>query len=99
MIRAILEDLKRDVPAGMIAARFHNTLIGWAGDLVSRFDGEDVVLSGGCWVNRRLAEATMSRIEAKGRRAWLAGAIPPNDGGLAAGQLAVSLATARDVAS
>jgi hydrogenase maturation protein HypF len=53
---------------------------------------EDVVLSGGCFQNRFLAERTLEALEASGRRVYLHGQIPPGDGGLAVGQLAVALA-------
>ena len=52
----------------------------------------DVVLSGGCFQNRLLAERTAEEIGAAGRRVHLHGQVPPGDGGLAAGQLAVALA-------
>ncbi|MFN8544656.1 MAG: hypothetical protein U0807_10710 [Candidatus Binatia bacterium] len=39
-----------------------------------------------------LAERVAAAVAARGRRVYLHGEIPPNDGGLAAGQLAALLA-------
>jgi hydrogenase maturation protein HypF len=92
IVRDIVDHLREGVAPGVIAARFHNTLAEWAGELVARFEGGDVVLGGGCWINRRLAESVIRELEARGRRAHLAAAVPPNDGGLAVGQLVVAVA-------
>ena len=48
---------------------------------------ETVVLTGGCFQNARLAGTAAGKLEAAGFRALLHRAVPPNDGGLAAGQL------------
>jgi hydrogenase maturation protein HypF len=52
-----------------------------------------IVLGGGCFQNRRLLERTRTVLRAAGRTVFAAGRIPPNDGGLAVGQLGVALAT------
>ena len=56
MVYAVLEDVRRQAPPGIMAARFHNFLIeAMVG--VARFIGEDrVVLTGGCFQNRLLCE-------------------------------------------
>ena len=99
MWRALLGDLARGTPAGVIAARFHR---GLARALVSmtvqvrgpergtRFD--TVALSGGCFQNRVLFEETSRRLEAAGLRVLSHAAVPPNDGGLALGQAAIAAA-------
>ena len=51
-------------------------------------------LCGGCFQNARLTECVAQTLEAAGRRVHWPGIIPVNDGGLAAGQLALGLATA-----
>jgi hydrogenase maturation protein HypF len=53
-----------------------------------------VVLSGGCFQNATLLTRTRQALEAAGRRVYCHGLVPPGDGGLAVGQLAVALATA-----
>ena len=51
----------------------------------------DVVLGGGCFQNRLLTERTIEAIRETGARVYGPGSIPPGDGGLAAGQLAVAM--------
>jgi hydrogenase maturation protein HypF len=45
-----------------------------------------VVLTGGCFQNARLTERTVDRLAAAGFAPYFHHRIPPNDGGLAAGQ-------------
>jgi hydrogenase maturation protein HypF len=49
MIRQILEDQRREIPYGHIAAKFHNTLIETLIAVAHRVGEERVVLSGGCF--------------------------------------------------
>jgi hydrogenase maturation protein HypF len=46
------------------------------------------VLSGGCFQNRYLLERTIDRLQAAGFRPVWHQRIPPNDGGIALGQVA-----------
>jgi len=90
MILQILDDHTRAVPASTIAARFHATL---AAMIVStaRFVGvERVALSGGCFQNRLLTELTVRGLEGAGFRPYWHQRIPPNDGGIALGQIAAA---------
>jgi hydrogenase maturation protein HypF len=45
------------------------------------------VLSGGCFQNRYLTEQTVSRLRASGFSVYWHKDIPPNDGGIALGQV------------
>lgn len=92
MLAAILIDLSAGVSASTIAARFHNALAGWAAQVAASQPLGEVVLSGGCWQNRLLAERTVLALASVGRQAYLHSQIPPGDGGLAVGQLAAALA-------
>ena len=92
MLTAILDDLAADVAPEAIAGRFHATLSAWAAAGVAQLPVQDVVLSGGCFRNRLLAEQTLVAVRNGGRRAYSHRHIPPGDGGLAAGQLAVAVA-------
>jgi hydrogenase maturation protein HypF len=92
MMSALCVDLAKGVDPGVIAARFHNTLARWAAAVVVRQPLRDIVFSGGCFQNRRLTEATLRAVQAStGARIYGPGQIPPGDGGLAAGQLAIAL--------
>jgi hydrogenase maturation protein HypF len=46
-----------------------------------------VVLSGGCFQNRLLTELTVARLEASGVKVYWHQRVPPNDGGIALGQV------------
>jgi hydrogenase maturation protein HypF len=87
MTRALVDDLLRGTPAGLVAARFHETLVAATVELVTRARREAgceaVVLTGGALQNRRLAEALRRRL---GDAAHLSREVPVGDGGLALGQ-------------
>jgi len=86
MVSAILADLGR-APAGLIALKFHNTLVE-AIIAVARQAGEErVALSGGCFQNRYLTERAVQRLRGEGFRPYWHQRIPPNDGGIALGQV------------
>jgi hydrogenase maturation protein HypF len=92
LIAGVLDDLKRDTAPGVMAARFYNALVEWATRVAVAEPCPDVVLSGGCFQNRWLAIRVREALEKLGRRVYSHGLIPPNDGGLAAGQLAIGAA-------
>jgi hydrogenase maturation protein HypF len=94
MLSAILADLTAEVPAGVVAARFHNALAHWAAAVVLDQPLREVVLSGGCFQNRFLVERTLEALERVNCRVYLHRQIPPGDGGLAVGQLGVAMARA-----
>ncbi len=75
-----------------IAARFHNALADAAVALAAAAGLATVVLTGGCFQNRRLAESAAARLRAAGFEPWLPSAAPVNDGGIALGQIAVAAA-------
>ena len=60
--------------------------------VVERFNGYKVVLSGGCFQNRILTEMIVGKLKLKSREVLTHRRIPPNDGGLAAGQIAIASA-------
>ena len=92
LVAAVLADLARGAGAPVIAARFHNALAGAAVALAAAAGLATVVLTGGCFQNRRLAESAAARLRAAGFEPWLPSAAPVNDGGVALGQIAVAAA-------
>jgi hydrogenase maturation protein HypF len=46
-----------------------------------------VALSGGCFQNRYLTERTVRRLQAEGFHPYWHQRVPPNDGGIALGQV------------
>jgi hydrogenase maturation protein HypF len=95
LLAAVVADLERGAEAGAVAARFHNALARWAAEVAARHPLAEVALSGGCFQNRLLTERTEDALRALGRQVFLHSQVPPGDGGLAAGQLAVALARSR----
>ncbi len=95
LIRALLGDLKNGVPKGIASARFHRTLAEIIVAVARRTALEGVALSGGCFQNRFLTERTVRRLEAEGFRPYWHQRIPPNDGGIAVGQIAAALRSQR----
>jgi hydrogenase maturation protein HypF len=92
LVEAILEDSRQGVEAGIIAARFHTSLVD-AIVAVARAIGESrVALTGGCFQNRLLTERATRRLREAGFEVLLHRQVPPNDGGISLGQVAVTAA-------
>jgi hydrogenase maturation protein HypF len=91
MIRSICDDLQRGVAPGSVAMRFHRGLAAAIKRVAERFSDRPVALCGGVFQNRVLVELVADELRNRGQPIGLPGAIPPNDGGLAAGQLAIAL--------
>jgi hydrogenase maturation protein HypF len=92
MVQAICVDKQQGVEPPVLAMRFHRTLARAISELVLRFADYDVVLSGGVFQNRILVELIGQRLDAARCNVAWPGRVPVNDGGLAAGQLAVAMA-------
>ncbi|MFO1530080.1 MAG: hypothetical protein U1F77_10230 [Kiritimatiellia bacterium] len=75
-------------PAGRVAACFHRTLAEMVLLVALRTQASIVALTGGCFQNRLLTEWTANRLATHSIRVYLHEQVPPNDGGLAYGQLA-----------
>jgi hydrogenase maturation protein HypF len=87
MIGAIAADLRRNICAGEISAKFHNSLAE-AIVLVAREVGcPRVALSGGCFQNHYLTEQAVTRLRRHGIQPYWHQRVPPNDGGIALGQI------------
>lgn len=86
-VEELLADVGRQVGRSMISAKLHNTLA--ASILgVAQATGQDrVVLTGGCFQNKLLTERTVALLTRNGIRPYWHQRIPPNDGGIAPGQL------------
>ncbi|MGB8407541.1 MAG: carbamoyltransferase HypF [Mycobacterium sp.] len=93
VLSAVIDDLRTDVPLGVIGARFHRAvadLVVHLAELESNATGSSVVaLSGGVFQNALLLELALSGLHAKGFEVITHHHVPPNDGGIALGQLLV----------
>ena len=82
--------------ASQIALRFHRSIAELLATAClaarERTGLEAVALSGGVFQNRILLTQLISRLEAMAFRVYINRRVPPNDGGLALGQLAVAAA-------
>jgi len=92
LIRAVAADARRGVPAPAIAARWHNALVEMIVAVALRVGPPAVALSGGCFQNALLLERTAAALAARGFPVRLHRRVPPNDGGIALGQVAVAAA-------
>ncbi len=91
-VRELCADLRRGAPPGAVAMRFHRTMAAGIVEVCRQRDNLPVVLSGGVFQNRVLTEQLVEMYsESRQPVAW-PGVIPPGDGGLAAGQLAATIA-------
>jgi hydrogenase maturation protein HypF len=97
MIEALLSDLNRRLPVPLLSARFHNALAEAIVAVAKRVGQPRVVLSGGCFQNRYLTERTVERLQHEGFRPYWHQRIPPNDGGIALGQVLAALRQTRSV--
>jgi hydrogenase maturation protein HypF len=87
LIEAVIEDRQREIGAGLISVKFHNWLVN-AIVAVARHVGEErVVLTGGCFQNKYLTEQTVLKLKSEGFRPYWHQRVPPNDGGIALGQV------------
>lgn len=93
LVEALIADVRAGVGTGRIAARFHNGLIE-ACLAVARAEGiERVALTGGCFQNKFLCQGLAQRLRAEGFCPLVHQRVPPNDGGIALGQLAAAART------
>jgi hydrogenase maturation protein HypF len=98
VVRAVAADVLRGVPAALIGARFHAAVVGLIVDLAdharSRQGLETVALSGGVFQNAIVLGGACAALRRRGFRVLRHTRVPPNDGGLALGQLLVGSAPA-----
>jgi hydrogenase maturation protein HypF len=86
----LLADCQRGTDGPVLAMRFHRSLASGIKNVCRRYARLPVVLSGGVFQNRLLTELVAEMMGNESQPLGLPGLIPPNDGGLAAGQLAVA---------
>lgn len=89
-IRQIMADRGHHVDPGSMAMRFHRGLAEAVVTICRRFPELPVVLGGGVFQNRMLVELIAESPRRGEQPLGLPGRIPVNDGGLAAGQLAIA---------
>jgi hydrogenase maturation protein HypF len=88
----LLADVRRGVDPGTLAMQFHRSLARGIVRVCRLRPELPVVLCGGVFQNRLLTELVAEMWGEMPQPLGLPGIIPPNDGGLAAGQLAIAAA-------
>ena len=89
LLEALLADVRRGVERGIMAARFHAALADAAVAVARAVGAERVALTGGCFQNRLLTARAAAGLCRAGCEVLLHRRVPPNDGGISLGQIAV----------
>jgi hydrogenase maturation protein HypF len=96
LIGAAAAELEAGVAPARVATRFHNGLADGLAAACVRIAAQrglgTVVLSGGVFQNRRLLERAAAELQRSDLRVLVPRLLPPNDGGVAYGQVAVAAA-------
>jgi hydrogenase maturation protein HypF len=92
LLVALRADTRRGVGAGTMAMRFHHTLVEALVAVAQRIAEPTVALSGGCFLNRWLLTGACRRLGEEGFHVLHHRDVPPGDGGISLGQVAVAAA-------
>lgn len=94
MIKAIVDDLSKNIDIGIISAKFHNTLGEVIFDISKRtaekFGICKVLISGGCFQNRYLREYVMKKFSDSNIELFAHKNYPVTDAGLSIGQAVIA---------
>jgi len=100
LIRGVVEEVAQHTPIGTIANRMHETMAAIVEAVCVRLrkatEINRIVLSGGVFMNRLFTERATGRLTDEGFAVYRQRIVPPNDGGLSLGQLAVAAALIGD---
>jgi hydrogenase maturation protein HypF len=96
LIRAVVTDAEQGTGTARIARRFHSTIVEIIAStclaIRDRSRLNAVALSGGVFMNALVATESAARLSADGFRVFRHVLVPPNDGGICLGQLAIAAA-------
>ena len=91
LIKEVVNDVWKHIPVGVIAAKFHNTIVAIIIELAEKMRAvsgiRNVVLSGGVFQNRHLLGKTEEHLTAEKFTVYSHMKVPANDGGICLGQL------------
>jgi hydrogenase maturation protein HypF len=86
-LEAVRRDARAGVGAGVVAARFHMTLVELIAAFAHKAGHRDIVLCGGCFQNDWLLTHAAERLRRDGFEPHWPQAVPLNDGSIALGQV------------
>ncbi len=96
LIAEVARDRNRGCDPSLIARRFHTTLVAVVAEVCGRLRRQTgrnvVVLSGGVFLNALLSREVHDRLVRDGFQVYRHARVPPGDGGLSLGQLAIAAA-------
>jgi hydrogenase maturation protein HypF len=87
MLQEIIGDLRGGKRPAFIASKFHDTLVAGIIMVAEKVGEKQVILTGGCFQNKILTERAVARLRGAGFHPIWHQRVPPNDGGIALGQL------------
>jgi hydrogenase maturation protein HypF len=87
MLQGVIEDRSKQVDESYMAAKIHNTFIHTIVEIAHQIGATCIVLSGGCFQNRYLTERAVQCLRQADLQAYWQQQAPPNDGGIALGQI------------
>lgn len=94
LIQSIVRDIERGRDKGYISCKFHNTVAQYALDVCRRIREIEGItctaLSGGVFQNKYLTEKLVALLEEEGFTVYSHKLVPPNDGCISLGQVAVA---------
>jgi hydrogenase maturation protein HypF len=97
LICAVARDVQNATDPKRIARQFHSTIVeiiaATCAAIRQRTQIDAVVLSGGVFMNALVASESAARLSSDGFRVYRHVLVPPNDGGLCLGQVAIGAAT------
>lgn len=86
-ICAIIQDVRSGTRLAVISRKFHNALVEAIVQVAQLVGQRRVVMTGGCFQNKFLLQRAVERLQQQGFRPYWHQRIPPNDGGIALGQV------------
>ena len=87
IIQEIIQDIFNKVSYRIISTKFHNTLAEITVNIAKKSQVKNILLAGGCFQNKYLIERVISRLEQEHMVPFFHQHVPPNDGGIALGQI------------
>ena len=87
IVKSIAADIITGVPAGLISAKFHNSLAESIVQIANRLNMVKVLLTGGCFMNKYLLERSVKRLIESGLKPYTQQRVPAGDGGISLGQM------------